>query len=140
MARTSSGVSHPVSSSPTLRPEQRRLIAALLVENDVTAACEAAEVVRSTAYRWMGQPAFQAALREAERGVLTATSRRLAGLGGRAVQVLKDVMGDPEVPAAVRVRAADAVLAKTLQLRETVDLEERLSALEAAAAQQERDQ
>lgn len=41
----------------------------------------AAEVHRTTAYRWMGQPAFTAALREADREVLNATSQQLARLG-----------------------------------------------------------
>ena len=138
MAGKSTGVSRSVPPSPALRSEQRRLVEELLAGKDVTAACKAAGVGRTTAYRWMGQPAFQSALREADREVLTATSRRLARIGGKAVQVLLILMSDPETPPSARIRAADAVLGKALQLRETVDIEERLSALEAAAGQQEK--
>ena len=140
MASTPAEVSYAAPSTPTLTPKQRQLVLALLVANDVAAACEAAQVPRSTAYRWMNQPAFAAALREADREVLRATSRRLARLGVKAVQVLEETLDDPEAPTAVRVRAADAVLTKLLQIRETVDMDERLTALEAAAAHKERDQ
>jgi predicted ArsR family transcriptional regulator len=124
-------VSQIGSSRPTLTVKQRELVEALLVHGDAKAAYEAVEVSRSTAYRWMGLPAFAAALRDAERELLTATSRRLARLGIKAVQVLDDTLGDPDAPAAIRVRAADAVLTKLLQIRESVDLDERLAALEA---------
>lgn len=53
------------------------------------------------------------------------------------MEVLAETMDDPEVAAAVRVRASGSVLTKLLQIREALDLDERLSALEAAAAQQE---
>ena len=125
----------PVAVPASLTPKQRQFIQALLTDGDVAAACETASVGRSTAYRWMQEAAFAAALREAEREALLATSRRLVRLGGKAVQVLEDTLGDHEAPAAVRVRAADSVLTKLLQLRETVDLEERIAALEAAIAQ-----
>ena len=121
-----------MASPVAVTPKQRQFIQALLACGDVVSACEEATVSRSTAYRWMQEPAFMSALREAEREALLATSRRLVRLGGKAVQVLEDTLGDVEAPAAVRVRAADSVLTKLLQLRETVDLEERIAALEAA--------
>lgn len=130
-------LSRPDPASPVLTGKQRQLVQGLLVHGEVTAACKAAGVSRTTAYRWMGQPAFTAALRVADREVLTATSRRLARLGVKAVEVLEETLDDPEAPAAVRVRAADAVLTKLLQIRDAVDLDERLTALEAAAQEQE---
>lgn len=118
-------------------PKQHRLIQELLVHGEIVAACKAAEVGRSTAYKWFQLPTFTTALREAEREALTATARRLSRLGLKAVEVLDDTLSDPEAPAAVRVRAADAVLTKLLQLRESVDLDERITAIEQALAHQE---
>jgi hypothetical protein len=42
-------------------------------------------------------------------------------------------MNDPETPAATRVRAADVVLARLLQLRELATLEARVADLERRA-------
>lgn len=137
MVTSAAVVSQPVPPSPTLRPEQRRLIQELVAGKDMAAACEAARVGRSSAYRWLGQPTFAAALREADREVLIATSRRLARISGKAVQTLLVMMSDPTVPAAVRVRAADSVLSKVIQLREAVEFDERLSALESAVREGE---
>ena len=115
----------------TLTPRQRTFIEALLVQGEVMAAANQASVPRSTAYRWFQQPTFASALREAEREALMATARRMSRLGVKAVKVLDDVLDDADVPVAVRVRAAEAVLTKLLTLREAVDLEDRLSRVEA---------
>ena len=131
--------SHPVAASRTLTAKQHQLVRELLACSDVPQAAQNVGVHKATAYRWVALPEFQAELRQADREVLTATSRRLARLGTRAVEVLAETMDDPEAPAAVGVRAADAVLTKLLQIRETVDMDERLTALEAAAVEQERD-
>ena len=61
---------------------------------------------------------------EESAGVLT---------GRTAVATLAKAMSDPTVPAASRVRAADAALGRLLQLRELATLEARLTALEEAA-------
>jgi hypothetical protein len=46
--------------------------------------------------------------------------------------VLASVMNDDEATAASKVRAADIVLDRLMQLRQLVQLEERLAAIEAA--------
>ena len=122
----------------TLSVRQRQFLTALLVNGEVVAACEQSGVSTSTAYRWLREPTFIDALREAERAAIQATSRRLARLGATAVQVLDDAMTDPTAPLTTRVRAADVVLTKLLQLRELVDMDERITALEAAIQEQER--
>jgi hypothetical protein len=64
-------------------------------------------------------------------------SRLLVRLGRTAVATLAKAMSDPTVPAASRVRAADAALGRLLQLRELATLEARITALEEAAGLEE---
>jgi ABC-type sugar transport system substrate-binding protein len=113
-----------------LTPKQHRAIAALLTMPDVTAAAAAAGVTRETVYRWLRDPIFQSMIRAAEAEALTAVSRSLVVLADAAVKTLAGVMHDETAAPGVRVRAADAVLGRLLQLRELVTLEERVRHLE----------
>ncbi len=78
----------------------------------------------------MREPAFRAALHDAETAALTGVSRALVRLADRAVATLEGAMNDATAPMSVRLRAADAVLGRLLQLRELVTLEERVKELE----------
>jgi hypothetical protein len=55
------------------------------------------------------------------------------GLGRTAVATLATAMADPSVPWSTRVRAADAALARLLQLRELAVLDARVTELERLA-------
>ena len=116
-----------------LTGKQRKAIEALLVTGDVSAAARAAGVSRDSDYRWLRQPAFLAAVREAEARALDELSRLLVGLGRTAAATLETAMAEPSAPWATRVRAADAVLSRLLQLRELATLEAQVAALEEAA-------
>jgi hypothetical protein len=114
-----------------LRPNQRRAIAALLQHGEIAAAAQAANVSRKSIYNWMRDPNFVAALRQAEADALRTLTRKLVSLGSRASGVIEATMTDADASAAVRLRAADTVLARLLQLRELVDLETRVADLES---------
>jgi hypothetical protein len=124
------------SQGTSLGARQERLLAALLTEGDIASACEAARVSRSTAMRALRDPAFQEALRAAESERLREATRVLVTLGAKAARVLEKALDDAEAPMAARVRAADIALTKLLALRTAVDVEARLTALEAALAQE----
>ncbi len=78
--------------------------------------------------------AFTTALHAAEADALAAVSRRLVRLADTAATTLEAAMHDEAAPIATRVRAADAVLSRLLQLRELVVLESRVAELEARYA------
>jgi transposase-like protein len=121
---------------PTLQQltaRQRRAVEALLTNGEVSAAAREVGIHRDTLHRWLKQPGFQQAVRQAEAQTLDNLSRLLVQLGRTAVATLATAMRDPTVPAASRVRAADAALSRLLQLRELATLEARLTALEDAA-------
>jgi phage terminase small subunit len=114
-----------------LTPRQRRTIESLLTCADVTEAARQAKVSRDTVYRWLKQDAFRSALDQAVQESMAALSRNLVALGDKARKALADALdGDSPTQAGTRVRAADIVLSRLLQLRELVSLEERVSRLE----------
>ncbi len=126
-----------LTSPSTLTPRQRRAVEALLTTGEVAAAAREVGITRDTLYRWLKQPIFLGAVREAEAKALDELSRLLVRLSRTAVGTLAKAMSDPATPAATRVRAADAVLGRLLQLRELASLEERVVELERVATEQE---
>lgn len=120
-------------TTKNLSPEQVKAIEALLTEGNKAAAARVAGVDRSTLYRWMTSDAnFQAALEEATAEMLKEFSRGLVRLADKAIGALEAALGSRQ-RIAVRLRAADIVTARLLAVRELVDLEGRLSALEGSA-------
>ncbi len=112
-----------------LTPKQQKALNALLRGCTREASAREAGVHRRTLERWMRQnAAFQQALRDAERDALTRVSRRLAALAGQACDTLRDALAGNA--AATQVRAADVVLQRLMTLRELVELEARVAALE----------
>src|SRR5688500_3620360 len=101
-----------------LTPKQQRFLAALMTERTREAAADVANVSRATAYRWLGEPVFQTALKQIELSVIEGTARGLIALSGKAITVLEAVLDDSTAPTSTRVRAADATLGRLLQLRE----------------------
>jgi phage terminase small subunit len=120
-----------------LSPKQRRAVEALLATGEVRAAAQEAGISRATLHRWLQEPAFLAAVREAEAKALDELARLLVRLGRTAIGTLAKAMSDPATPAATKVRAADATLARLLQLRELASLEARVVELERLASEQE---
>ncbi|MFZ1708241.1 MAG: hypothetical protein WAW20_06540, partial [Anaerolineae bacterium] len=91
-----------MASNGALSAAQRRLIPALLTCRTVTAAAESAKVAERTAFRWLADPAFQAAVAAAEGDVIGGAVRALLGLAESAVDCLRDTLDDAELPASVK--------------------------------------
>lgn len=118
-----------ITTEKKLTPAQRKAIETLLTSGDVSQAALAAGVNRATLYIWRRQPHFQDALKEAEAEAVEGLSRALAGLGDSAAQALRDAL-EPGNKITTRLRASEIVISNLLRLRELVDIEERLAALE----------
>jgi phage terminase small subunit len=115
-----------------LTPRQRRALHELLTSGSVTQAAIEARVSRESVYRWLDLPNFKQALADGESAALESISRALVLSGDLATQTLQDAMSDEKNPPAVKIRAADIVLERLLQLRSLVQLEKRVEELEAA--------
>jgi len=115
-----------------LTPKKRRAILALIASRTMGEASVAAGVSEKTLERWRKEPAFQVALRDAERQVFSDGLRMLladqqTNLG--TMMMLRQ-RGESD---AVRLRAAQAI-ERSIQRRFSAlamaEIEERLEALE----------
>jgi transposase-like protein len=109
-------------------------IVALLTQRNIDEAARAIDVATNTLLKWMKLPEFQAAYREARRAAHGQSIARLQQATSAAVSTLLKVMVDASTPASTKVRAADSVLSHSAKAMEIEDIEVRVSALEAAAA------
>ena len=109
-----------------------RAIAALIVSPSVSEAAESAGIAERTLWRWMSDPEFEIAYREARQASVTAAIAKLQRTCGAAVDTLAAVMDDPAASASARVAAARCVLDTALRAIEYENLEVRIAALEQA--------
>ena len=116
-----------------LKPKQEAAIAALLSTRSVDEAARSVNVAAKTLYRWLKEPAFDAAYRQARRSAFGQTIGRLQQGSPTAVSLLLKVVVDGQAPASTRVRAAEIVLDKAAKAIELEDIEARLTELERAA-------
>ena len=115
------------------RGKKEAAVAALLTQRNLDDAARAVDVSPKTLLRWMKEPEFDAAYREARRAAFGQSIARLQQASGAAVTTLLKVMLDQTAPASSRVRAADSVLDHTAKAIEIEDFEVRVSELESAA-------
>jgi hypothetical protein len=91
----------------------------------------------STLLRWLQNPEFVAAYREARRVAFSQATARLQQAASAAATTFLKLMVDPSVPAAVRLRAADLVISHGAKAIEIEDIDARVSLLEAAIESKE---
>jgi hypothetical protein len=100
----------------------------------VDSAARAAGISARTAHRRLKEEAFQKRLRDVRAEMVQRTAGMLTGSGLEAGKTLVSLL-DPTVPPTVRHGAARTILELGLKLRENAEMEERIAALEARAAQ-----
>lgn len=91
------------------------------------------KVVRKTLLRWLREPQFYAAYREARRLAYGQSIARLQQAASAAASTLLKIMIDPSSPPSCRLRAADSVMSHAAKAIEIEDIEARVSDLERAA-------
>lgn len=124
-----------MSANDSLERKQRKAVAALLANTTAKDAARAAGISYSTMLRWLAEPAFRAALREAQAQELAHATALLAGDLTAAIGTLAEIHSDSEQPASVRVRAANSVLDYHLRYLDAYDLAQRVEDLEALLQQ-----
>jgi hypothetical protein len=108
-------------------------LAALLSEPTLALAATKADISESTLKRWLGEPSFKARYREARHQVVEQAVAALQQAAGQAVETLRRNLTCGVPPS--EIAAARAILDQTFRSLETVDLLERIEALEAALDQ-----
>jgi hypothetical protein len=116
------------------RNADEALLLALACGATVEAAAQKAGISQATAYRRLAEPAFRQRLQEVRADLVQRTAGALTAAAQEAVRTLLALQKD-NVPAAVRLGAARAVLEIGVKLRESAELAERVAALEAQLGQ-----
>ena len=113
--------------------KKEEAIAALLTQRNIEEAAKATGIAPNTLLKWMKEPEFQKAYRDARRAAYgQAVARLQQGTSAAATTLLKTMI-DPTTPASVRVRAAEAIFNHAAKAIEIEDIEARVSELERAA-------
>jgi transposase len=113
-----------------LSPRQIQGIAALMQSRSIEQAAKAVGVSKRCMLRWLTVPMFQAALHQAGQDLIAQAVRRLSDLSGKAIDTLAAEMQNADAAPGTRVRAADVVLSRLMNLKELSDLEARVAKLE----------
>jgi hypothetical protein len=113
-------------------------VAAMLTQRNVEEAARSVGVSIATLMRWQKEPEFQKAYREARREAFGQSIARLQQGTSAAATTLLKTMIDPNTPASVRSRAAEAIFNHAAKAIEIEDIEVRVSELERAAGPQDR--
>lgn len=109
---------------------ENAVLLALAIGSTMTDAACAGGVSERTVRRWMTDPTFAARVAELRAELLGRTVGALVDASLDAVATLRACLTAKSE--AIRVRAATALLNALVVVRESVDLEQRLAALEAA--------
>lgn len=120
----------PVRDAEIIGQEQERAILALLNEPTVAKAAAAVGVNESTIYRWLREPAFTKAYRDARRDAFKHAISLTQKYTPHAVQTLVKVMADPAAGHSAKVSAATALLKFSRESIELDDLAQRIEHLE----------
>ncbi len=114
----------------TLTAKQLAAIESLLTEKTTKAAAKSAGVSETTVWRWLQQPLFANAYKEARNRILEVVLTNLQAASKDAVKTLRDTLTDKEAKASEKVSAARAILEFTFKGKEVLETEERLRVLE----------
>jgi transposase len=121
----------PNTSENVITVKQQKAITALLSERTTREAAKKAGVNEKTLYTWLNEPTFRGALRSAEKDILDDVTRRLSAGQSLALDTLEKLVKSARHES-TKLRASVAWLEMSLKFRDMKDIDERLTALEAA--------
>ena len=113
--------------------KKEQAIAALLTQRNIEEAAKSIGIGANTLRRWMKEPEFNRAYREARRQAFGQSIARLQQATSAAAATLMKIMVDQNAPASTRVRAADSIFNHAAKAIEIEDIDARVTELERAA-------
>ena len=108
----------------------------MLTQRNIEEAAKSIGVGANTLLRWMKEPEFTRAYREARRQAFGQSIARLQQATSAAAATLMKIMVDQNAPASTRVRAADSIFNHAAKVIEIEDIDARVTELERAAEAQ----
>jgi len=121
-----------------LTPKQSAAIEALTKARTFGEAAKLAGVDRDTLRAWLrDDEAFRGAYRAVKADAFEGLALGLLNLSEAAIAGYAEVLANPAIPGSMTLsRTSEAVISQLFRLRELMDIEERLEALEAQLAGQ----
>jgi len=121
-----------------LTTKQEAFLTAYLACSNITVAAKTAGIADKTARRLVKLPAFQAALKEAQRDLFNNALQGLREHVDTAIKTLVRHMSAEETPPGNQIRAAQIYLEQAIQVHKMGELEEKYNELEQLVKQQGR--
>ena len=118
-----------------MTPKQEKALAALLTAHTMREAAQQAGIDERTLRRYLQEPEFLTEYRKVSGEILRNARMTAQQSITPALDTLRSVCADREARAGDRIAAARSLLEWAVKLTEAADFEERLTALEAAAAE-----
>jgi len=113
------------------KTEKREVVmASLLQTGSVTETAKATGVSETTIWRWQQDFSFNEEYTNLKRQALQTAVNRLQAITIEAVEVLREVMQNGEIPPNSRVTAARAILDTSIKVTEVEDMQKRIEKLE----------
>ena len=113
--------------------KKEEAVAALLNHKSVEDAARSVGLNPNTLLKWLRVPEFRTLYLKARREAVQQSVARLQQATGAASITILKLMTDPNVPAAVRLRAAECVFDYSIKGIDQEDTDVRLTELERAA-------
>lgn len=113
-----------------LSSKQSHFLLSVLECRTTEEAIVQAKIDRHTAYKYLRDPTFKEALREARRESVTLVAQQLSNVGANAVETLFEVMNDEDAPATSKVSASRTILEYLFRSYEDDEILERIETLE----------
>lgn len=115
-----------------MKAKQVAFLNALLTSKDTKEAISRAGIHRDTAYRYLADPEFKQALKEAQKGVVNDTVNYMRSCLSECVERLMSIVRSEKISPAIQVQAINCLFSNYRPLSEDLDILERIQALEAA--------
>ena len=114
-----------------------KIMSALIAAGSVRRAAKIADVSEGTVRNRLKDSAFRAEFDRQRADFVQQITAGIAAKLEKAVDVAAELLENPNTPASVRLGAVDALLRHFLRYYSASEIERRLSALEAAAQEDE---
>ena len=113
-----------------LNQRQHKFLKALLTTATVEEASQQASITRKTAYKYLNDPIFKEAYRDARRDAMQQVTTTLQATSVKAVHTLAEVLDDKDATASAKVQASRSILEFAYRAIELDDITARLEELE----------
>jgi pyocin large subunit-like protein len=110
--------------------KKQEAITALMRCQTIQSAAQEIGVAPKTLSRWIADPEFKKAYTEAQVRHHEHAMARMQQHKAQAVSVASDILNDPKVPAATRLRAAAIILDSSIPVNGDEEFEARVAKLE----------